>query len=79
MAAALVDRILYHWHIVTIRGNSYRMRRHTELRRALHQGSGVRTTLTQEGEGKQNGLNRARYPGSVHVQFPPAKSESVRV
>jgi DNA replication protein DnaC len=31
MAAALIDRILHHCHIVNIRGNSYRMRQHTEL------------------------------------------------
>ena len=39
MAAALIDRILHHCHIVNIRGNSYRMRQHTELWRALRQGS----------------------------------------
>ena len=31
MAAALIDRVLHHCHIVNIRGNSYRMRQHTEL------------------------------------------------
>ena len=36
MAAALIDRILHHFHIVNIRGNSYRMRQHTELWKALH-------------------------------------------
>jgi DNA replication protein DnaC len=36
MAAALIDRILHHCHIVNIRGNSYRMRHHTELAKALH-------------------------------------------
>lgn len=35
MAAALIDRLLHHCHIVSIRGNSYRMRHHTELYRAL--------------------------------------------
>jgi len=39
MAAALIDRILHHCHIVNIRGNSYRMRQHTELWRALRQDS----------------------------------------
>lgn len=34
MAAALIDRILHHCHVVNIRGNSYRMRHHTELWRA---------------------------------------------
>lgn len=36
MAAALIDRVLHHCHIVNIRGNSYRMRKHTELWKALH-------------------------------------------
>lgn len=36
MAAALIDRLLHHCHIVNIRGNSYRMRRHTELSKVLH-------------------------------------------
>jgi DNA replication protein DnaC len=35
MAAALIDRLVHHCHIVNIRGNSYRMRHHTELHRAL--------------------------------------------
>lgn len=35
MAAALIDRVLHHCHLVNIRGNSYRMRQHTELLRAL--------------------------------------------
>jgi IstB-like ATP binding protein len=37
MAAALIDRLVHHCHLVTIRGNSYRMRQHTELwRRCTH-------------------------------------------
>jgi DNA replication protein DnaC len=36
MAAALIDRLVHHCHIVNIRGNSYRMRHHTELSKALH-------------------------------------------
>ena len=35
MAAALIDRLLHHCHIVNIRGNSYRMREHQELRRSM--------------------------------------------
>jgi DNA replication protein DnaC len=31
MAAALIDRLVHHCHLVTIRGNSYRLRQHTEL------------------------------------------------
>jgi DNA replication protein DnaC len=36
MAAALIDWVLHHCHIVNIRGNSYRMRHHTEVWKALH-------------------------------------------
>ena len=36
MAAALIDRLLHHCHIVNIRGNSYRMRRHADLWHQLH-------------------------------------------
>lgn len=36
MAAALIDRILHHCHIVNIRGNSYRIRDHTDLWQSLH-------------------------------------------
>jgi DNA replication protein DnaC len=35
MAAALIDRLLHHCHIVNIRGNSYRMRGHSDLWRSL--------------------------------------------
>jgi DNA replication protein DnaC len=37
MAAALIDRLVHHCHIVNIRGNSYRLRQHSELARRLHQ------------------------------------------
>ena len=33
MAAALIDRLLHHCHLVNIRGNSYRMREHQDLLR----------------------------------------------
>jgi len=36
MASALIDRLVHHCHILNIRGNSYRMRHHTELRQALY-------------------------------------------
>ena len=36
MAAALIDRLVHHCHLVTIRGNSYRMRQHAELWQTLH-------------------------------------------
>ena len=36
MAAALLDRLLHRCHVVNIRGNSYRVRRHAELSKAIH-------------------------------------------
>jgi DNA replication protein DnaC len=36
MAGALIDRLVHHCHIVNIRGNSYRMRQHSELYAMLH-------------------------------------------
>ena len=42
MAAALIDRLLHHCHIVNIRGNSYRMRAHQNL---------LLATAEQRGEG----------------------------
>lgn len=37
MAAALIDRLLHHCHVVTIRGNSYRVRHHQHLWRESDQ------------------------------------------
>ncbi len=52
MAAALIDRLLHHCHIVSIRGNSYRMRQHTDLFRVL--------TPTLDGEEDQPRRKRSR-------------------
>jgi DNA replication protein DnaC len=38
MAAALIDRLVHHCHIVNVRGNSFRMRQHRELWQSLNQG-----------------------------------------
>ena len=52
MAAALIDRLLHHCHIVSIRGNSYRMRHHTDLFPVL--------TPTLEGEEAQPRRRKSR-------------------
>ena len=36
MAAALINRLVHHCHLVTIRGNSNRMRQRSELWQTLH-------------------------------------------
>ena len=38
MAAAFIDRLVHYRHIVSIRGNSYRMRQHRELASRLTDG-----------------------------------------
>ena len=42
MAAALLGRLLHRYHIVKFQGNSYRMRRHTELSKLIHPVAGRR-------------------------------------
>jgi hypothetical protein len=57
MAAALIDRLLHHCHIVNIRGNSFRMRHHEALQRDL------RSALTPhmgDGGNKSKGRNARR-------------------
>jgi DNA replication protein DnaC len=50
MAAALIDRLLHHCHIVNIRGNSYRMRQHRDLalRRATPEPAPRRSPKAQD-------------------------------
>lgn len=50
MAAALIDRILHHCHLVNIRGNSYRMREHMSLHQALR----AELETTGSARGRQN-------------------------
>jgi IstB-like ATP binding protein len=52
IATPLIDRLVHHCHIVTIRGNSYRMRQHTDLWHALH--------TTQDSEPASSRRRRAR-------------------
>lgn len=49
MAGALIDRLVHHCHIVNIRGNSYRMRQHTELYAALRQRQRAAEPTTAKG------------------------------
>ena len=50
MAAALVDRLVHHCHIVNIRGNSYRLRQHRDLARLLQQDGAARRTAPRQEE-----------------------------
>ena len=56
MAAALIDRLLHHCHIVNIRGSSYRMRKHIDLSKILHSPPcGADPFTPQEKESKSKG------------------------
>ena len=55
MAAALIDRVLHHCHLVNIRGNSYRMREHTELYRTLQPEAEVAETVRRTRRSKAAG------------------------
>ena len=48
MAAALIDRLLHHCHIVNIRGNSYRMREHRDLWQTLNSSEHIEQTTTRK-------------------------------
>jgi DNA replication protein DnaC len=48
MAAALIDRLLHHCHIVNIRGNSYRMRGHRDLWQTLNSSEQIQQTSTRK-------------------------------
>ena len=52
MAAALLDRLLHRCHIVNIRGNSYRMRRHAELSKAIHPTAARAMSAERSGDGE---------------------------
>lgn len=49
MAAALIDRLLHHCHILSVRGNSYRMRHHSELWHQLQGDSASASSPKQRG------------------------------
>jgi len=49
MAVALVDRLLHHCHIISIHGNSYRLRHHTELRHQLQGDAASASSPTPRG------------------------------
>jgi DNA replication protein DnaC len=54
MAAALVDRLVHHCHIVNIRGNSYRLRQHADLARRLHGSSSQSAVVSGELESRRS-------------------------
>ena len=51
MVAALLDRLLHRCHIVNIGGKSYRMRRHSELSKAIHPTAARALTAERSGDG----------------------------
>jgi DNA replication protein DnaC len=50
MAAALIDRLLHHCHIVNVRGNSYRLRHHVGFSRTTEPERSRGSAPTHSGE-----------------------------
>ena len=66
VAAALLNQVLHGCHIVNIRGNSYRLRRHAELSKAMH------PTASRAVTAQNSGAERTGTRGDqVRPQEPP--------
>jgi len=83
MAAALIDRLVHHCHIVNIRGNSYRLKNHAEpynarrtpgARRATHD-AGLTTASQRRARTACRGTPKtgSRFPDGI------ARSHSLSV
>ena len=80
MAAAALDRLFHRCEIVNIRSNSYRLRRHIEVSKAIHPTSpqNVRGARTRDHGHRPGSLDRRQsgrsaprgLPPSVHSQWP---------
>ena len=74
MAAALIDRLMHHCHVVNLRGNSYRMREHPDLRLGLQPSSdsaAAQTALRRRKKESPGALRFAAFKGSVCNLRPP--------
>ena len=79
MPATLLDRLFHRCHIVNIRGNSYRMRRHAELSKAIRPlGSRINPdTTVPEADSSGPVESRATAPLRVATLPPRGGSRSV--
>ena len=68
MPAPLLDRLLDRSHIVDIRRNSYRVRRRSELPKAIHT-TASRTTDAEPAGRERNREERRGPAGSVHCSM----------
>ena len=71
MAAALLDRLLHRCHMVNIRGNSYRMRRHAELSKAIHPTTSRAVSAEPAGNGEAGHEGR---PGPIGAPLHSLRS-----
>jgi IstB-like ATP binding protein len=67
MAAALIDRLMHHCHVVNIRGNSYRMREHTDLWHAIQPKADKRAQPIITANQKKGAQNALRIVTSLKV------------
>ena len=73
MAAALIDRLVHHCHIVTIRGNSFRMRQHTDLWQALQPRRSQNRRPDGDGVRVRRWRRTEACPLPDLLDFPPAE------
>src|SRR5277367_5404291 len=73
MAAALIDRLMHHCHVANIRGNSYRMREHTDLWHAIQPKADEQpaSRQTRKREAESCYLISVQFSGATNEQFPP--------
>ena len=74
MAAALIDRLMHHCHVVNIRGNSYRMREHTDLWHAIQPKAEEQASHQGRPGRRRSRHTEGRLPQSS-VQFSAATNE----
>jgi IstB-like ATP binding protein len=75
MAGALIDRLMHHCHVVNIRGNSYRMREHTDLWHAISSKNEDQTNTSYAGSEKRRRRRTEDRHLAQSVQFSPATNE----
>lgn len=82
MAAALIDRLLHHCHIVNIRGNSYRMKNHADLsatlRSTLEPGTHPNHPNHPNPHHAPDTDNKMRRNGNRHITAPSTRRAEVK-
>ena len=73
MAAALIDRVVHHCHIVNIRGNSYRMRAHQDLLQSASDSTPQEEPIVIAGKDQLGAGRPHPSPTSSTLSEPPRR------